>query len=375
MLTAGFLHEDTALSEQDEKYATFHHLLRCDAPNIRLQAFRLLTASNTTNAPVPAGSLNCLSGSLRSLHDDTDAYYRDEYLSIARGFLNRLRRSDQAILRKQNVSAYPISQEMHANYAMFLVSWLSFLRVELAPQVSYQRHILALNAVQLILSIYGVDEVSDILSVNENERLVTALLDLVFDAYEDVRSEAVSVLKLLSSHRDQLVTSTLSERQLLDLGQNLSASTNRADHADATGRLHALQICTQSSPPGASTVQDSKDAVLKLAKSIERHTIEISTVSPTSAFPLHGTILGLYHTVTQSINQEFELDTATMSILLGLCHRIWVLVKEDLCVDSPETATNEEELDGMEGPKDLLAYSWRALRDSRFVHLQRLSPS
>lgn len=55
------------------------------------------------------------------------------------------------------------------------------------------------------------------------------------------------------------------------------------------------------------------------------------------------------------------------SRIVALCDRIWEEVKPVLCIDSPEGHTDEpiEEL-GV-GPKDILSYSWRGLRESRYT--------
>ena len=53
--------------------------------------------------------------------------------------------------------------------------------------------------------------------------------------------------------------------------------------------------------------------------------------------------------------------------IVQVCDQIWNEVKPVLCIDSPEGHTDDpiEEL-GV-GPKDILSYSWRALRESRYV--------
>lgn len=55
--------------------------------------------------------------------------------------------------------------------------------------------------------------------------------------------------------------------------------------------------------------------------------------------------------------------------ILTVCQNIWLEVKSVLCVDSPEGHTDEAMDDLVVGPKDILSYSWRALRESRYdVH-------
>ena len=70
-----------------------------------------------------------------------------------------------------------------------------------------------------------------------------------------------------------------------------------------------------------------------------------------------------------SLSQEEKqaLDDLIDRMLI-LCEVVWSRVRSRLCTDAPET--EEDELDGggtedVGGPKDLLSYSWRALRDSR----------
>lgn len=56
--------------------------------------------------------------------------------------------------------------------------------------------------------------------------------------------------------------------------------------------------------------------------------------------------------------------------IAAACNKIWHEVKPMLCIDSPEGHTDEA-MDGlMVGPKDVLSYSWRALRESRYIHCE-----
>lgn len=51
---------------------------------------------------------------------------------------------------------------------------------------------------------------------------------------------------------------------------------------------------------------------------------------------------------------------------MNICDKVWQAVKPVLCVDSPEGHTDEPADDLMVGPKDILSYSWRSLRESRY---------
>ena len=53
----------------------------------------------------------------------------------------------------------------------------------------------------------------------------------------------------------------------------------------------------------------------------------------------------------------------------SICDKVWHEVKPVLCVDSPEGYIDEAAEDLAVGPKDILSYSWRALRESRYALL------
>ena len=58
--------------------------------------------------------------------------------------------------------------------------------------------------------------------------------------------------------------------------------------------------------------------------------------------------------------------------ILFVCDRVWEEVKPVLCIDSPEGHTDDPIEDLTVGPKDILSYSWRALRESRYVETRDL---
>ena len=49
----------------------------------------------------------------------------------------------------------------------------------------------------------------------------------------------------------------------------------------------------------------------------------------------------------------------------AVCDKIWQEAKHLLCIDSPEGHSDEPVEDLNVGPKDVLSYSWRSLRESR----------
>lgn len=53
--------------------------------------------------------------------------------------------------------------------------------------------------------------------------------------------------------------------------------------------------------------------------------------------------------------------------IVTVCEKVWQEMKPVLCIDSPEGHSDEPMEDLSVGPKDILSYSWRALRESRCV--------
>jgi hypothetical protein len=49
----------------------------------------------------------------------------------------------------------------------------------------------------------------------------------------------------------------------------------------------------------------------------------------------------------------------------AICDKIWQQAKPVLCIDSPEGHSDEPVEELNVGPKDVLSYSWRSLRESR----------
>jgi hypothetical protein len=65
---------------------------------------------------------------------------------------------------------------------------------------------------------------------------------------------------------------------------------------------------------------------------------------------------------------RMSLDGETLTgRIIFLCQQVWEKVRGRLCVDSPENAENDVGDEVIAGPKDILSYSWRGLRDSSLL--------
>ena len=220
-----------ALSSDADEYAGFRNLLSNYSAAIRFKSCELLTFSTSPKVPVPTGALKCLTKSLHFLHDDTDAFCRGELLSTFRRFLMRFRQanSSQAI-------------------DIFLKDYMSFLKIELAPHVSYGRHILALDLICYIAETIPFRLESTCSPIWAGQNLLRSLFRLMLDPYDDVRSTASQALSTVArwiyEEHDSVEKTGFQDAmgilRPLDGASRLAAASNRADHADALGRIVSL---------------------------------------------------------------------------------------------------------------------------------------
>ncbi|RMD43390.1 hypothetical protein DV735_g1703, partial [Chaetothyriales sp. CBS 134920] len=333
-----------ASSERDErKYSIYLTLFRSANPIYRIHAYNLATTSSSSRDTVSPSALPFIAQGLKYLYDDNDSYQRGEILSITRRFFKKL---DTCLAVRDEPTAPTSILHPDPTFVSICLSFFhdlrDFLKRELDPAVSYPRHILALETLRIFLSLpsaHNFDKAS----------LLKPLLNLILDPFEDVREVSAGLCHTLLTNSQAL-------RLQVDLWkisrrvQLLSAKTGRHDHADAAARFYALAHSIQGPKP------DSATAIQSLAQ----HLAPAQSLPHPSAFPLHALLLGATYQLLGANLDESDAD------ILPLCRRVWHLVQDRLCLDSPETADPEFE-QSFAGPKDLLAYSWRALRDSSLL--------
>ncbi len=304
-----------------------------------------MTASFGTVTSVPTGVLQCLLSSFRYLHNDNDAHERGELVSITRRLLGRLESSRNHLRKKTPPASH--DENTLAYYDDFLHKVGKFVLLELNPRVSYQRHTLALHLLQLLLKVAPEAWLDPL-------PLALSLSSLVCDPFDDVRLLAAIILQDLIELDLYGGTPSLMLKMLWDV-QSLSAKTCRHDHADAAGRLRAIVISQ------GGMAAEAHVTLFDHFQRLDEHTNTVDKLNPGSGFALHATLLGLAYGL--GAGQGITPDICAG--LVGICGKIWAMVQSRLCVDSPEVASDEAEGESLGGPKDLLAYSWRALRDSR----------
>lgn len=341
------------------QYTGFELLLKAADVSVRIHAYDLLTASSSTNLIVPAELLQCVIRSFPYLHNDNDAYERGEILSITRRLLKRVE-SGMVNMSKVESPNHIERTKILDEHSSFVDRFIAFIAAELEPGISYPRHILALQTLHLLLRV-KVNTGLDYDLVDD------PLLNLILDPFNDVRALSAETLKNVMATADITKHKTLLS-STLPAAYELAARSCRQDHADAAGRLGAIAISREvgklswshESIFGLQTF--SADAV---SEAVNTYLSMVEELRPGDAFPLHAMLLTMMHHLNDNTTDSDNDEDAQRFRIVTTCQNLWSLVKSELCIDSPERATEEDAEDASGGPKDLLAYSWRALRDSR----------
>ncbi|KAF4266943.1 hypothetical protein KXV68_002181 [Aspergillus fumigatus] len=379
--------------------------------SIRIAALSLLIAAPATTKPLSSTAIRAILRGLPSMHAESDSYSRGEIISLLRKLIVRLK---GGILENQDG---PVQEELSTNKTQQAKSgrsdsetracvstYIGFLKTDMRPTASYPRHIMALKTLNLFLQ-SGLDpRVNLVRRANMEEdkvrwkvnievfdpSLIRLLVDLLLDPFEEVRATSLTILNM--APRDMLLGGLLQSAdrssamplRLIDAltkAEQLASNTSRADHADTVARLyHIIFYATaETHSGGGSQWWETKKGVVDLLLT----KLEGKVSNPGGLFttsmrdaPLHGYVSALRYIVSASNFHQLVSDHLSASSddwrlvhtrIVSICDRIWKAVKPVLCIDSPEGHSDEPIEEFNIGPKDILSYSWRALRESSLL--------
>ena len=309
-------------------------LLLRTSTTVRIAGLSMLVISNTTSKPLSSGTIRSLKAGLPYLHAEADAGFRSEMLSLVRNLVDRLRgasagldklatghvsKGAKAKAGSNKVLTPAIATRQLEAHRKFLEWYLSFLRMELRPNASYQRHISAVKTIAVICR-SGVDpralsnqhpkttSSSALLATTwpfeldvVDGAMTDLLLDLLLDPYDDVRQGAAELLSTVtdatsskdtaqSGHVPRLV-------HILRRAEHMMMLSGRADQADGVAHLYNI---IYSRCPSVTSSQPSwwtsKVGVLEHLVSSLEHTLSIAAEDMGKAVnkhPLHGTFISL----------------------------------------------------------------------------------
>jgi hypothetical protein len=247
-------------------------ILAHSSQEARSSAVSILIASPSTTKPYSVASLELLRKHLPAFYADGDAKFRYDVLGYSKNMITRTqgaifgltRDLDRRTRKSKNESCNSGAEEEHDKlqhllqlHNSFLDWYYEFLKNELIPTASYQRHITALKAMEFILRPSHHGNQNKAINAGQSLHLfdtvwLRCVLDLVMDPFDDVRETAASLLILLSSKDIRDVTSVLPRPMLQELEEfctrasQLAGKTSRADHSDGLARSY--QILYQWAP-------------------------------------------------------------------------------------------------------------------------------
>ncbi|PYH62216.1 THADA/TRM732 family protein [Aspergillus niger CBS 101883] len=403
----GLIHEDhyipkAGANESDVlvlKSETIGQFLFHRDITIRIATLSLLITAPSTTRPVSSATMNAILSGLPSMHTESDSYSRGEILSMIRKLIIRLKGGlleDQDGSTEQKAPANKKQQPKLARNdtttRACMQQYLDFLKADLRPTASYPRHVSALKTLILFLQ-SGLDarlSPSDgiktkwLCNVEVFEpTLLRLLVDLLLDPFEEVRATSLYILNLfprevLFDNDKQAGVPQIIEG--LAKAEQLASNTSRADFADTVARLYHI-LFRAAAIDGASDAArwwENKSMVVDtLLKKLEQKLSLAGGLFNSSMrdAPLHGYVSALryiiatpnFYSFVSSKEASYDNWKSIHLRIVQVCDKIWNEVKPVLCIDSPEGHTDEpiEEL-GV-GPKDILSYSWRALRESSLL--------
>jgi hypothetical protein len=243
----------------------------------------LLVSSQATTKPFSEDAFDLLKQSLAAFHADYDAKVRNEVLGHTKNLIKRAKNiitvAQRSLAAHQAAAGDGVNppvkkkfgpevvikdaseaKEVLGRHEAFLKWYAGFLKNELLPTASYQRHITAIKAALLLLRVAkhagATDDAidGDIAQLMSSDfTWVRLLLDLLLDPFDDVRDGATTLLSLLSPST-VAPNATNSSNLLKVLSQfcaragKLADRTGRADHGDGAARSQGL-LCSWLSKP------------------------------------------------------------------------------------------------------------------------------
>ena len=303
-------------------------------PDVRLAGLFLSVYSTAVTKPVTGGILRSIRQNLVHLHTETDANFRKELLNHTQRLLDRIKGSTVAHIKAETrkngleLGRMSFTKRLSSGRHVlsitptgsliepleFLLWYVQFIEWELRPTASYQRRATALRTLSVVLK-SGLDPRVPHHQLSKsaqgqlrwahslpiiNQRLIRLLLDLVFDAFDDIRANAASLLKLCldsldGAEKDEALRAL---PRFIRRGEAMMLRTGRADQADGVARAYSLMFsqCLQVSDETKQSDPWSKSAVFGGLVGQLEETLKVARENLSLAVdrrPVHGLFAAL----------------------------------------------------------------------------------
>ncbi|KAK7742126.1 hypothetical protein SLS53_004712 [Cytospora paraplurivora] len=374
--------------------------------DVRASAISLLTTSASTTKPYSEMAFDLLKKHLKSCHADSDAKFRNVILSHSKNMVKRImgaitllqrdisRPETKAPKPKQKADETSVNthiskgakdisnagdswlRETLKAHEEFYSWYLQFLRQELVPTASYQRHITALRALLTVVRLGKETPSPAEYQIYQDPQWIRIIMDLIMDPFDDAREAATSLLMMYPAETIQAEI-TFAENlppttplklleEFCSRAAGQASRTARADHSDGAARSYGLLCAWQSTfEKRVSLLSHTLDVLEAKIGRAEKDLGQAVMVEP-----VHGDFAAVRYiweflSLSRYTEDELETLSAPQTRVLSLCSRIWDAVSYVLCDDSPEGHLPEEleEIEGLD-TKGLLSYSFRAIHES-----------
>ncbi|KAK0736952.1 putative death-receptor fusion protein-domain-containing protein [Apiosordaria backusii] len=377
--------------------------------SVRCSALSLVVSSQATTKPLSHDAFDLLRTYLAAFHADYDAKVRNEVLGLTKNLLKRVKNiitvAQRSLVDFTNREAQQVTggntqpppkkkpgpeaalknaaeaNSVLISHQIFLEWYVGFLRDELIPTASYQRHITAVKAALLAVRVgkhaAATDDTVDedvIQRIALDPTWTRLLFDLLLDPFDDVRDAASTLLGLIPQEMiAREVMRSQNQETLLDLlrefcgrASALADRTGRADHGDGAARARGL-LCSWLNDQHLQ-IQYLAEVVRWIETKISKAEQDLGHAAIES--PVHADFAAISYVWQVLAKQTYgEAELEALHILqeriFVVSQRIWLAVKHVLCDDSPEGHLPEEmeDIEGLD-TKDLLSYSFRAVHES-----------
>lgn len=385
--------------------------------DVRGLALSILITSPSSTKPYSREALSLLRNHIGPFLADPDAKFRGDVMSRVKEMFKRVRgaiclltrslakaevearkkasgrpgegNGKQQKYRQSHFNVLVVSEEElkdTLHYHDDFIRWfLEFLRDELVPTASYQRHYASLKALSFIIYMEAVDKAKDWGTENDQEYFfdrfdgtwARALFDLIMDPFEDVRELTSSSIKILAGDaRFRRFSLRDGESKIADeiallsrRADDMARQTSRADHSDGAAR--ACQLVYLFAGSNENRIKLFTDLVSGLEGKVSMASRDLGAAVLEA--PVHGDFAALgyiWQVVSETELDKDEVETVSrlQERVVACCEGVWEAVQHILCDDSPEGHLPQEleEQDGLD-TKDVISYSFRAVHESSNV--------
>lgn len=376
--------------EGDEKLISLNllsDLMSSEKEFFRIESFALMTTSARGSKPISPAVLNLVLTKLDVFLTESNLEVRNEFVSLFKKFILRLRDSSYAIHRKSTklLAKGKFPEEAQSGLAeidvnkQFLGQLIDVLCQNMRPGSSFQRNNLALKLMSILVR-SGLDNTVDKkfyeklhmdypfnIPIFNNSKITRLLIDNIANDFEEVRDLSINILSMASIPIQEFIDADVLSLVLKRGFEMLGDLRGRS--ADSGAKVMQFLYANGAQD---STILDQ--IVAKLTESVqfakENFTLAVYEAN------VHGYYLALNTILNGISTDDVHYYHDILQDIVSTVFQIWELTRPVLTHDSPEgnlpkelqsaIEPSKKHLETKYGPATqvILSYSWRSVKES-----------